>query len=71
MKVSDHRTGSAAAMLVTVEMTIGSLAALAVGVFHDDTARPLGLTIAALVASGLLAWRLKSIPVKPRSVQEY
>ena len=48
MKFSDSRTGSAAAMLVTLEMGIGSIAALAVGLFHDGSARPLGLTIAAL-----------------------
>lgn len=70
MKVSNRRTGSAAAMLVTIEMAIGSLAALAVGVFHDGTARPLGMTIAVLVICGLLAWRLKSKPVKPSPVQE-
>ncbi len=48
MKFSDSRTGSAAAMLVTLEMGIGSVAALAVGLFHDGSSRPLGLTIAAL-----------------------
>ena len=54
MKASTGRTGSAAAMLVTLEMGIGALAALAVGVFHDGTAWPLGLTIGLLTATALM-----------------
>ena len=50
MKSSDSRTGSAAAMLVTLEMGVGSVAALAVSVFHDGSSRPLGATIAILCA---------------------
>ena len=53
MKFSDSRTGSAAAMLVTLEMGIGSVAALAVGLFHDGSSRPLGLTIAVLTLIAL------------------
>ena len=38
MNSSDKRTGTAAAMIVSAEMGIGSLAALAVSWIHDGTA---------------------------------
>lgn len=56
MKFSDSRTGSAAAMLVTLEMGLGSLAGLAVGILHDGTARPLGMTVAGLALVALLVF---------------
>ena len=59
MQASTSRTGSAAAMLVTMEVGIGSLAALSVGVFHDGSSRPLGLTVAGLAACGLLTYLIK------------
>ncbi len=59
MKASTSRTGSAAAMLVTFEMSFGALAALAVGVMHDGSSRPLGLTIAALGVCAVLSYALK------------
>jgi len=48
MDATRSRTGAAAAMFVAIEIGIGALAALAVGVLHDDTSRPLALTTAAL-----------------------
>ncbi len=59
MEASNCSTGSAAAMLVTFEMGIGALAAFSVGIFHDGSSRPLGLTIAALVGCGLLTYLIK------------
>ncbi|NKB39253.1 MAG: Bcr/CflA family efflux MFS transporter [Gammaproteobacteria bacterium] len=59
MQASTSRTGSAAAMLVTMEVGTGALAALSVGVLHDGSSRPLGLTVAALVFAGLLSYLLK------------
>ncbi len=59
MEASDSRTGSAAAMLVTIEMGVGSLAAFSVGIFHDGSARPFGLTVAALVGCGLLTYLIR------------
>lgn len=47
------RTGPAAALLVSVEMGIGALAALCMGVIHDDTSRPFAL-ITAIIFSGTL-----------------
>jgi DHA1 family bicyclomycin/chloramphenicol resistance-like MFS transporter len=44
MNASRGRTGPAAAMLLAIEVGMGSLAALAVGVFHDGTTRPFALT---------------------------
>ena len=44
MNASTGRTGPAAAMLLAIEVGMGSLAALSVGVFHDGTSRPFALT---------------------------
>jgi DHA1 family bicyclomycin/chloramphenicol resistance-like MFS transporter len=57
MNSSTSRTGPAAAMLLAIEVGIGSLAALAVTVFHDGTSRPLAVTtivLCALVVGALL-----------------
>jgi MFS transporter, DHA1 family, multidrug resistance protein len=59
MEATNSRTGSAAAMLVTFEMGFGALAAFSVGIFHDGSSRPLGLTIAGLVGCGLLTYLIK------------
>ena len=48
MDVAKSRIGSAAAMLIAIEIGVCSLAALAVGVFHDGTSRPMALTCAFL-----------------------
>jgi MFS transporter, DHA1 family, multidrug resistance protein len=59
MQASTSRTGSAAAMLVTFEMGFGALAALAVGIMHDSSSKPFGLTIAALTVCCVLSFLLK------------
>ncbi len=56
MNSTDKRTGAAAAMIVSGEMTIGSLAAFAVSWFHDDTALPMMITMLALVVIIVLAY---------------
>jgi DHA1 family bicyclomycin/chloramphenicol resistance-like MFS transporter len=57
MRSTNRRTGPAAAMLLAIEVGIGSLAALAVSVFHDGTSRPLAWTsivLCALIIGALL-----------------
>ena len=56
MNSTDKRTGTAAAMIVSAEMTIGSLAAFAVSWIHDGTALPMMITMLALVAIIVLAY---------------
>jgi len=48
MNATSSNTGAAAAMLLCIEVGLGGLAALAVGVFHDGTSRPLAWTVVAL-----------------------
>ena len=48
MNATSVRTGASAAMVVAIEIGICSLAAFAVGVFHDGTSRPFALTCFAL-----------------------
>ena len=48
MNASSSRTGAAAALLMAIEVGMGSLSALAVGVFHDGTSRPFAWTAVAL-----------------------
>lgn len=48
MNESDSRTGPAAAMLLSIQLTVGSLAALAVSVLHDGTTRPFAATLGVL-----------------------
>ena len=50
------RTGSAAALLVSIEMGIGALAALCIGVLHDGTSRPFALTTVTLFIGALLIY---------------
>jgi MFS transporter, DHA1 family, multidrug resistance protein len=59
MEAASSSTGSAAAMLVTFEMGFGAMAALSVGILHDGSSRPLGLTIAGLTACTLLTCLIK------------
>jgi predicted MFS family arabinose efflux permease len=59
MEAARSSTGSAAAMLVTFEMGFGALAALSVGILHDGSSRPFGLTIAGLAACALLTFLIK------------
>ncbi|MDK1119231.1 MAG: multidrug effflux MFS transporter [Anaerolineae bacterium] len=55
-----RRTGYAAALLVSIEMGVGALAALSVGVFHDGTSRPFALTTAVLFIGALLIYVIGS-----------
>ncbi|MBI2993028.1 MAG: multidrug effflux MFS transporter [Gammaproteobacteria bacterium] len=48
MNASSSSTGAAAALLICIEVGLGGLAALAVGVFHDGTSRPFAWTVVAL-----------------------
>jgi len=56
MNASRGRTGPAAAMLLAIEVGMGSLAALSVGVFHDGTSRPLALTCGFFCLLAAAAW---------------
>ena len=53
-----ERAGSAAALLGTVQFSAATLASIAVGFFHDGTARPMSAVIAVCGALALLAQRL-------------
>jgi DHA1 family bicyclomycin/chloramphenicol resistance-like MFS transporter len=71
MGATDSRTGPAAAMLVAIEVGIGSLASLAVSVFHDGTSRPLALTSLALclvIVAALLLLKKKGTDPETGSV---
>lgn len=56
MNAGTGRTGPAAAMLLAIEVGMGSLAALAVGVFHDGTSRPFALTSGCFCLLAVAAW---------------
>ncbi len=56
MNASQGRTGPAAAMLLAIEVGMGSLAALSVGVFHDGTSRPFALTCGFFCLVAVAAW---------------
>jgi DHA1 family bicyclomycin/chloramphenicol resistance-like MFS transporter len=56
MNAGTGRTGPAAALLLTIEVGMGSLAALSVGVFHDGTSRPLALTCGFFCLLAVAAW---------------
>ncbi len=51
-----RRTGYAAALLVSIEMGVGALAAFSVGVLHDGTSRPFALTTTVLFIGALLIY---------------
>ncbi len=55
-QAGDH-AGTASALVGGIELTVGSLAAAAVTVFHDDTPRPLVGTMIVLLVVGAFAWR--------------
>jgi len=50
--------GTAAALLGSIELLTGALAAAAVSVFHDATAWPFAITITAMMCLALLAFRV-------------
>ncbi len=56
MNTTCRRTGSVAALLVSIEMGIGALAALSVGILHDGTSRPFALTTTCLFIGALLIY---------------
>lgn len=56
MNASRGRTGPAAALLLAIEVGMGSLAALSVGVFHDGTTRPFALTCGVCCLLSVVAW---------------
>ena len=56
MNTTDKRTGSAAAVIISAEMAIGSLAALAVSWTHAGTSLPMILIMLALVVIVVLAY---------------
>lgn len=58
MNATSSHAGPAAAMLLAIEMGIGSLAALAVGVLHDGTSRPFALTVAVLCVVMLVSYSI-------------
>ncbi len=60
LALADTQTGTASAMVSTIEMVIGGLASASVGVFHDGTTRPLAITILALLAIAGIAYWLSS-----------
>jgi DHA1 family bicyclomycin/chloramphenicol resistance-like MFS transporter len=53
MNTTWKRTGPAAALLVSIEMGLGALTALFIGVMHDNTSRPFAL-VTALIFTGTL-----------------
>jgi len=61
MNTTLKRTGSAAALLVSIEMGIGALASLSIGVLHDGTSRPFALTTAVLFTGILLYAKKRGI----------
>ena len=56
MNSTDKRTGAAAAMIVSAEMAIGSMAALTVSWIHDGTALPMMISMQVLVVIIVLAY---------------
>jgi hypothetical protein len=56
MNATCKRTGSAAALLVSIEMGVGALAALSVGILHDETSRPFAMTTICLFIAALLIY---------------
>jgi len=58
LMATTRSAGAAAAMLGAIEMGAGGLAAGAVSVLHDGTARPLTLSIAALMLAILVCMRI-------------
>ena len=58
MQAAERGAGSAAAMFGAFEMSVSGLAAGAISVFHDGTARPMGITLGVLVLGAVLLGRL-------------
>jgi len=58
MAPQGQRAGSASALLGTVQFSAATLASIAVGLFHDGSARPMSAAIAACGVLAVLAQRL-------------
>jgi len=56
LHTTDRPTGIASAMINTVPMIMGALAALSLSIFHDDTARPLAGTILGLLLIAVISY---------------
>ena len=56
MNATKRRTGSAAALMVSIEMGIGALAALSIGILHDGTSRPFAITVLCLFFFAVLLY---------------
>jgi MFS transporter, DHA1 family, multidrug resistance protein len=56
LNTTDRPTGVASAMINTVPMIMGALAALSLSIFHDNTARPLAGTILGLLLIAVLSY---------------
>ncbi len=56
MNTTCKRTGSAAAVLVSIQIGVGALAALSVGILHDGTSRPFAFTTTCLFIGALLIY---------------
>jgi len=56
LSTTDRPTGIASAMINTVPMIMGALAALSLSIFHDNTARPLAGTILGLLLIAVISY---------------
>jgi hypothetical protein len=56
LNTTDRPTGLASAMINTVPMIMGALAALSLSIFHDNTARPLAGTILGLLLIAVVSY---------------
>lgn len=56
LNTTDRPTGIASAMINTVPMIMGALAALSLSIFHDNTARPLAGTILGLLLIAVISY---------------
>ncbi len=56
LNTTDRPTGIASAMINTVPMIMGALAALSLSIFHDNTARPLAGTILGLLFIAVISY---------------
>lgn len=57
LDTTDSPTGVASAMLNTITMLMGGLASVSLSVFHDETSRPLALTVLGLLCiAGVSYW---------------
>ena len=56
LNTTDRPTGIASAMINTVPMIMGALAALSLSIFHDNTARPLAGTIMGLLLIAVISY---------------